>query len=350
MTNLAIIGLGYWGPNFARIVSEHIGANLLWCCDLSKESLKEIGSRYKNLKTTTNVDDVLKDPRVDALIIAVPAVNHYQITKRALLSGKDVLVEKPLAVNAIEAKDLIKIARVKKLILMVDHIFLFNPAITKVKQLIDNGELGKIFYGHGAYTALGPVRIDVSAMWDLAIHFLYTISYLLGEFPTTISAYGKDYLTKNNVDVAFLNLEFGKKVIFNLKVSWLDPTKTRSLVLVGDRKMVVFDDSQADKVVIFDRGVEQSQLPSGYQFTFRYGDITVPHIQNKEPLKEVVNHFLTSIKTRKQPLVNPIDSVNSVVLLEAAQYSLKNGGRLIKLTLNKKSGVLDYKKRNFSEK
>lgn len=348
MVKLALVGLGYWGPNFARILSEHPQADLVWCCDLSPESLKEIAVKYKNVKTTTKIEDVLQDEGVDALIVAVPAAGHFTVTKKALLAGKDVLVEKPLAISTKEAKALIKIAKAKKLILMVDHIFLFNPGIVKLKQLLDQGELGKIYYGYATYTALGPIRIDVSAMWDLAIHFLYTVSYLLGTYPTGISAFGKAYLTRDNADVGFLNMQFGKKIIFNLKVSWLDPVKTRLLVLVGDRKMVTFDDSQQDKVVIYDRGVSQvsnpGQLPSRYQFTLRYGDVTIPHIPSKEPLKEVVEHFLASLGSRKEPLVNPIDSVNSVILLEAAQHSLKHQGKFVSLSLNRGNGLLSYKK------
>lgn len=348
MLNIAIVGLGYWGPNFARIIEESENASLTWCCDLSRESLLKIKSRYKNSLVTTNLDDVLNDKRVDAVIVAVPAIRHYEVVKKVLLAGKDVLVEKPLSTSVSEAQELVKLAKTNQRILMVDHIFLFNPGVRKVKELIDKGELGKIFYGHGTYTALGPIRIDVSAMWDLSIHFIYTICYLLNEYPKSISAFGRGFLVEKNADVAFLNLEFGKKTIFNLKVSWLDPVKTRSLVIVGDKKMVVFDDALADKICLFDRGVDYgvrngSLPPEGYQFMFRYGDIVLPHIPTNEPLREVFDDFINSVKSRKESVVSVLDAVNTITLLEAAGHSLKNSGKPIYFTSNKRTGLLSYK-------
>lgn len=346
MINVALVGLGYWGPNFARIIRTSRKANLTWCCDLSKESLIKIECQYKDVKITTNILDVLKDETVNAVIVAVPATNHYEVTKKILLAGKHVLVEKPLATTAHHARDLIRIAKAKNKILMVDHIFLFNPGIQKIKELINERELGKVFYGHGTYTALGPIRIDVSAMWDLAVHFIYTICYLLGEYPTSVSAFGRGFLVKGNADVAFLNLEFGEKFIFNLKVSWLDPVKTRSLVIVGNKKMIVFDDTQINKIALFDSGVDFHErkkfLPEGYKFMFRYGDLVFPHIPGNEPLMEVLENFIYSIKHRKQPLVRPLDSVNAVVIMEAAEYSLKHKGAKVNLSLGK-NGFLSLK-------
>lgn len=348
MLNLAIVGLGYWGPNFARVIEESSKANLLWCCDLSRDSLLRIRSKNQNVKITTNLNDVLNDKTVDAVIVAVPAKSHYKVAKKAFLAGKDVLIEKPLATSTQHAQELASIAKINNRILMVDHIFLFNPAIQEVKKLIDKGELGKVFYGHGTYTALGPIRIDVSAMWDLSVHFIYTISYLLGEYPTLVSAFGKGFLVRKNADVAFLNLEFGKKFIFNLKVSWLDPVKTRSLVIVGDKKMVVFDDTQGNKLALFDRGVDYAgsgkSLPKGYQFILRYGDIIFPYIRNSEPLKEVLENFLYSIEHRKEPLIKVSDAVNAVVVMEAAEHSLKYEGMRVKLKRSSKTDLLLFEK------
>lgn len=344
MKSVALIGYGYWGPNFARIINESNDADLTWCCDTSEESLLKIKNRFPYIKTTTRLEDVLEDKDVSAVVIVVPAKYHYEIAKKALLAGKDVLVEKPMTSVLTQAKDLMNIAKKKNKILMTDHIFLFNQAVAKIKRMIKGKELGKIYYGHGAYTALGPIRIDVSAMWDLSIHFLYTFSYLLGRLPTSISAIGRAYLMPNNPDVAFLNLEYGKDTVFNLKVSWIDPAKNRSLVLVGDKKMVVFDDNQTDKITVFDRGVlweKQKSIPN--RFTFRYGDITLPHISNKEPLLEAFNEFIRSVKSRRQPSITMEDAVNIVAILEAAQHSLNNSGKTIPLKMDKKTGLLTYK-------
>ena len=347
MINIGLVGLGYWGPNFIRIIDES-GANLLWCCDISKKNLQKVKSKNKNLQTTTNIEDILNDKKVNAVVVAVPAVNHYEVTKKLILSGKDVLVEKPLASTGKEAKELVKLANVKKRILMVDHIFLFNPAIQKIREYVVSGELGEIFYGHGTYTALGPVRIDVSAMWDLAIHFIYTIVYLLDKNPTSVSAFGRGFLDSKNADVAFLNLEFPGKCIFNLKVSWLDPVKTRSLVLVGDKKMVIFDDTRASKVSLLDRGVnynlKESSFPEGYRFILREGDIVLPHVRSVEPLKEVFEDFLRSIQNKKNPLVNPVDAINAITILEAAEYSLKNNGIKVYLKNSNQTNLLRFKR------
>lgn len=348
MINVAIIGLGYWGPNFARVINESGQGKLVWCCDLAKKNLLTLKAQYKNSQITTNFRDVLQDKTVDAVVVAVPAAEHYKIAKQALLAEKDVLVEKPLAVSQEEAKGLIKLSKSTKRILMVDHIFLFNPAIRKIKELIDKNYLEKIFYGHGTYTALGPIRIDVSAMWDLSIHFLYTICYLLGEYPISISAFGRGFLVPKNADVAFLNLEFGKKTIFNLKVSWLALVKTRSLVLVGDEKMVIFDDTRVDKVTLLDRGVnygtQKTTLPERYRFIFRYGDVVLPYIPEKEPLKGVFDNFLISIKTRTPSFVNLLDAVNVITILEAAEYSLRHKGVKVDLRNNKRTGILSFRK------
>lgn len=348
MVSIGLVGLGYWGPNFARIISEHTNANLLWCCDLSKKSLEEIKLKYKDVKTTTDIDVILNDPEVDAVIIAVPAKLHFEITKKALLAGKDVLVEKPLASSRKDAEELVKLANFKKKVLLVDHIFLYNPAIQKIKQYVKNGHLGNIFYGHGTYTALGPIRIDVSAMWDLAIHFIYTIVYLLGKNPVSICAFGRGFLDSKNADVAFINLEFPGKCIFNLKVSWLDPVKTRSLVLVGDKKMVIFDDTQASQVSLLDRGVnynfKKGSIPEEYRFILRDGDIVLPHIQSGEPLKEVFEDFLRSIQNNKSPLVDPVDAINAITILEAAEYSLKNEGLRVDLKNSKRTNLLGFKR------
>lgn len=356
MLKLAIIGTGYWGPNFAKLIVENPNTQLHWCCDISKDNLEKFRKKYKDskyLKTTYNIDDVLKDESIDAVVVTVPADQHYSVSKAVLLSDKHLLVEKPLTTNTKQAKELVKIAKERDLVLLVDHIYLFNPAIRKVRELINNKDLGSIYYSHGDYTALGPIRVDVSAMTDLAIHFIYTICYLLDSKPTSISAYGKSILTPDNTDVAFINLEFGKKAIFNLRVSWLDPIKTRSLILVGNKKMVSFDDTKPDKVVIFDRAVDASKtrkskdssMPSSYQFTFRYGDVVVPYIPNKQPLSMVLDNFINSVTKKEKPLVNSVDAVNMVTLLDAAEHSLKNEGRKINLATNKKTGFISYRKK-----
>lgn len=344
MKNVALVGYGYWGPNFARVIAASSQANLTWCCDISNDNLLAVKNRYPNVKTTTQLNDVLQDKDVECIIIVVPAKEHYKIAKQSLLAGKDVLIEKPMTATLDEAKELMEIALKYKRILMSDHIFLFNPAIRMIKKMLKDDTLGKIYYGHGTYTALGPIRIDVSAMWDLSIHFIYTFCYLLDSYPTAISAVGRSYLTPNNPDVAFLNVEFGKNVIFNLKVSWIDPARNRSLILVGDKKMVVFDDSQTDKIAVYDRGVlwaKQKSTPS--RFIFHYGDIVLPHLDSAEPLAEAFNEFIKCVDLRQEPYVTLKEAVNVVGILEAAQYSLGNSGIVVPLKYNKRNGLVSFK-------
>lgn len=343
--NIAIVGIGQWGPNFARIVHEHDKANLTYCCDLSTDRLHAIKKLYPYVKITINIDDILQDNSLDAVIIAVPATQHFEVTKRALSAGKDVLVEKPLTSSIKHALKLTELAKKMHKALMVDHTFIFNPGIQKIKELLRRGAIGKVHYGYGDYTALGPIRSDVSALWDLSTHFLYTITHLLDKQPTAITASGRAFLNPQIDDVAFITLEFDDNSLFNLRVSWADPVKTRTLVLVGNKKMVSFDDTQSDgKVRLFDRGIEKNNDSSFLKhfFTLRYGDITIPHISNKEPLKEVFDEFLRLTNKIKNPLVSLQDAANLVILLEAAQTSLKRDSKKIKLILNKRTGFLSF--------
>lgn len=343
--NVAIVGLGQWGPNFARVVHEHEVANLVWCCDLQENRLKTIKRFYPYIKPTSKISDVLNDPTTESVIVAVPATIHFEVAKKILEAGKNVLVEKPLTSSIKHAMKLAELASKKGKVLMVDHTFIFNPAIQKIKQLIKSGKLGKIHYGYGDYTALGPIRSDVSALWDLSTHFMYTITHLLDRYPTAITAAGRAFLNPKIDDVAFITLEFNDNTLFNLRVSWADPIKTRTFVLVGDKKMVTFDDNQTDgKIKLFDRGIEKNGENSFLKhfFTLRYGDVTIPHITNKEPLKAVFDEFL-KLTTYKNtiPLVSPLDGVNLVTLLEAAQKSLKRNSKKIKLSVDK-TGYLTF--------
>lgn len=350
LIKIGIVGLGHWGPNLARIVNESTEANLYYCCDLSRKRLSYIKGIYPRTKITTNFDDLLKDVDLNAIIIATPASLHYKLAKKTLLAEKDVLVEKPLTLSKEEAIELVKIAKKNKRVLMVDHTFIFNPAIEKIKDLIDKKEIGKIHYGYGDYTAFGPIRSDVSALWDLSTHFLYTIPYLFSKPINSIAVSGKAFLSKKFVDVAFINLEFSDKTIFNFRVSWADPIKTRSFVIVGDKKMVKFEDTSIDgRVVIYDRGIKSKQIGDNssflkHFFVLRYGDIVLPHIPNDEPLKIVFKNFLYSLKNRTPTLISNEDAINLVTLLEAAQHSLNKGGLKVTIFYNPKTKMIDYKR------
>lgn len=331
--NLGIIGLGYWGPNFARIISELDDVNLLWCCDVNRVSLSKFLRLYPNVQTSTNLDALLNDKALDAVIIVTPAQDHFDIGKKFLLKGKDILLEKPLTDKLETAKKLVQLAKDKERVLMVDHTFIFNSAVKKLKQLIDEGDLGKIYYLYGNYNALGPIRRDVSAMWDLP-HFIYMVNFLLGKTPLWVQAAGKDYLQKGMEDVVFLTFEYPDDVLFNLNCSWIDPVKIRKLVVVGERKMVVFDDMEPEeKIKIFDKGVKISDDSNfaNLQLLIRESDTLIPKLQLREPLKELVLKFVDSIKARQNNLSNSLDGLNLVRVLHFAQLSLRKKGERIKI-------------------
>src|SRR5258708_1457456 len=298
--NIGLIGLGYWGPNFVRAAFENENINLAYCCDIDKKSLAKIGRRYPSVKLITDYKEMLADTSIDGVIIVTPPGTHHKIVKDCLLAGKDVLVEKPITLKSSDAEELVSIAKKEKRILMVDHIFQFNQGIRKLKEIMQKKKLGKIFYLSASYTALGPVRPDVNSLWDLGPHFFYTIAYLLDSKPVWVKAIGESYLKKGSQDVAYITLGFPKKVLANIHVSWLFPHKVRNLVVVGNKKMAVFDDMVNDqKLKIYDRGAfydkNNSEFPAMLKVPYREGDLISPRIVAKEPLGEVLSTFVDAI-------------------------------------------------------
>lgn len=325
--NFALVGVGYWGPNYARILSELDTTVLLWCCDTNKEALLRMKKLYPAIKTTTQLKDIVNDPKVDCVIVVTPAQTHHQTVKIVLESGKHVLVEKPLTTTVKDAQELVALSKKRKKVLAVDHTFKLNSGIKKLKEIIDNGELGKIYYMYGLYNALGPIRKDVSAMWDLSPHFIYTANYLLDSKPISVLARGRDLLIKGMDDVVFLTFEYENGVLFNLHSSWLDPLKVRQLVVIGSNKMAVFDDvSQDAKLKIYDKSAVVDGNPNFAKLNviLRVGDMIVPKLENKEPLKEVVLDFIKSVDENRKPFSPAEEGLEIVMILSAAQKSLKD--------------------------
>lgn len=328
----ALIGVGYWGPNYARILSELDDVTLLWCCDKNRNALSKMQKLYPNIKITKKISDILKDKQVNCVIIVTPAQTHYQIVKEAINAGKHVLVEKPLTTSIADGEDLVALSHQKNRVLAVDHTFKFNPGIRKLKEIIDKGELGKIYYMYGLYNALGPIRKDVSAMWDLSPHFIYTANYLLNSKPVSVLGRGRDLLITGMEDVVFLTFEYGNGVLFNLHSSWLDPLKVRQLVIIGSKKMAVFDDVSSDaKLKIYDKSAQIEADPNFAKLDviLRVGDMIVPKLEEKEPLKEVVLDFVKSIQENKKPFASSEEGLDTVVALIAAQKSLENNGEVV---------------------
>lgn len=334
MVNVGVIGCGYWGPNLVRNFVELPEATLLVCCDPREERLRFIQQRYPALDVTTDHRELLARRDLDAVIIATPIATHFPLVKEALLADKHVLVEKPLVLEAAHGEELVRIARERSRVLMVGHTFEYNPAVNKLKDILDDGELGDVYYVYSHRVNLGQVRGDVNALWNLAPHDISILIYLLGAFPTKVACRGKCYLQAGIEDVAFLVMEFPNGEMAHIHVSWLDPSKLRKMTLVGSKKMVVYDDMDSEaKIRIYDKGVSQISGGAGtgevygeFHVRLRAGDIFIPKIEMSEPLKNECLHFVSSIENGTQPRSDGESGLRVVKILEAAQQSLRNGG------------------------
>jgi len=272
---------------------------------------------------------VLRDPAIDAVYLATPVSTHYRLSKEALLAGKHVLVEKPIATTADEAEELAALSRARGLVLMVGHTFVFSPPVRKVKELIDGGTVGPIHYIDTSRVNLGLFQKDVSVLWDLAPHDVSIIMYWLDEAPLNVSARGRSYHDDNLEDVAFLTLEFPSGVLAHIQVSWLAPTKLRRTSVVGRNRMVVYDDLEpVEKVKVFDRGVERQPTTFGeFQLTYRSGDILSPALDPAEPLRIEVQHFVECALAGREPITGARAAADVVRVIQAAERSLRNAGR-----------------------
>ncbi|MFA5794341.1 MAG: Gfo/Idh/MocA family oxidoreductase [Candidatus Brocadiia bacterium] len=329
MINIAVIGSGDWGKNLVRNFSQLENAHLKTVCDTDEKRLQNVRSAYPGVSTTTKLAEVLDDKDISAVVIASPAVMHYQMVEAALLKGKHTYVEKPFTLKSAEAQKLVNLARDKKLVLMVGHLLKYHPAVTYLKNLIDSGDIGEVYYLYSQRLNLGKVRADENAMWSFAPHDLAVINYLLGETPVSVSARGEAYLQKNIDDVVFMTLGFKSKKIAHIHISWLDPHKVRRLTIVGSKKMVVFDDTEAtDKIKIYDKGAskETKYETYGEYISLRFGDIIIPHLKLTEPLNVLCKHFIDCVTNNKVPLTDGQDGLEVVKILESAQQSLDKDG------------------------
>ncbi len=329
MLNIAVIGYGYWGPNLVRNFASFTDVTIKTVCDTDEDALRRLHSRYPNIEVTTDSDDIFRDESINAVVIALPAELHGEYAKQALISGKHVFVEKPLALTVSEAEDIHQLATQTGQILMVGHLLLYHPAVEKLKQLIDIGELGPIYYLYAQRLNLGLVRTRENALWSLAPHDVSIMLYLLDENPQSVSATGASYLQESIEDTVFVHMKFSEKKMAHVHVSWLDPQRVRKITVVGSKKMAVFDDVEPiEKIKIFDRTVEPPASYSNYgdALSIRFGDIYIPHVEMNEPLRLECRHFIDCIVNGKQPLTNSEQGLKVVRVLDAAHRSLKDGG------------------------
>jgi len=334
LSNIAIVGLGNWGQHLARILYQL--ESLVKCCDLDEKKLAKFKKQFHGIEFTNSFDEVINDNKTDGIIIASPAVFHHELAKKALLKGKPVFIEKPMTLNSKDGEELVRIAQKQGLPLMVGHLLKYHPAIIKIKELIDKGDLGDIYYLYSQRVNLGTIRKDENALWSFAPHDISVALYLLGDDIESVSARGECYLQSGIEDVVFLNIRYKNKLMVNIQISWLDPYKERKFTIVGSKKMVAFDDMQStEKVKIYDKGVSREPGYESYgdSLSLRFGDINIPKIDMAEPLKLECKHFIDCIENKKMPHTDGNEGVKVVKILEKAQESLKKNGVPVTVSL-----------------
>jgi predicted dehydrogenase len=329
---VAQIGCGYWGPNLLRNFSSLPGCHVKYAVDASAERRAFVERNFSRTLAVEDIDVVLDDPEVIAVVVATPAATHFELALRALEAGKHVLVEKPLATTVAEVDVLARCAGSRGLVVMAGHTFIYNAAVLYVKRLIDAGELGDIRYVYSQRLNLGRIRSDIDALWNFAPHDIAIIQHWLDDQePTGVLRQGMDYIQPGVEDVVFLNLVYPNKVIANVHVSWLDPQKVRKMTIVGSRKMVVYDDVADDKIAIYDKGIDRKAVvgehmdfdqPMRVDFSYRSGDILLPQVKFVEPLRVEAEHFLECIRTGKEPATGIAHARAVVSILERANVML----------------------------
>lgn len=331
MLKIGVIGCGYWGPNLIRNFSNLKTSKVLCCADLNEERLNHMKQLYPGLRTTTNFRDIVADPEIDAVVIATPVSSHYPVGKEALEAGKHVFVEKPLAKSIDEGKQLVDLARRKERILMVGHTFVYTAAVNKIRDLIWDGELGDIHYLATSRVNLGIFQSDINVVWDLAPHDVSIMNYVLNARPISVSAIGQSYIRPGIEDVAFLLLRYPQSTIANIHVSWLNPNKIRSTTVVGSKKMLVYDDiSSLEKIRIYDKGVTVTphyDTFGEFHLSYRYGDISIPRLDDSEPLKIECQHFVDCIEKGAAPRSGGAHGLEVLLALDAADRSMREHGK-----------------------
>lgn len=333
---LAVIGCGYWGINYVRVLTEVHDVDLVAICEPRAERLREVSARFPGAVPVSELDDLLARDDIDAVVVATSATTHDTVARRCLEAGLHVLVEKPIATRAVDGDQLVRIADERGVVLMVGHTFLYNPAVQQLKAYVDDGSLGRIYYLYARRTNLGPVRHDVNALWDLAPHDVSIFNHLLGAAPEWVSATGAGLLRSDLEDVGFVTLGYPGGIVGNIHVSWIDPNKVRELVVVGSSRRVVFDDiSATEPIRIFEKGVrrddDSDEAAAGFPLQIRDGDIVSPKIVPSEPLKNQVRHFLDCVRSGSRPLTPGEDGVVVVEVMEAIARSLTQRGAPVAL-------------------
>jgi predicted dehydrogenase len=333
VVKFGVVGYGYWGPNVVRNLDQLDGSEVVAVCDKSPAARKRIHKTYPHIKTVAETAELMSSTEIDAIAIVTPVWTHYELTKAALENGKHVFVEKPFTSDSAQAEELINLAAKKNLKIMVDHTFLFTGAVKKIGQLLEEGTLGKIYYYDSTRVNLGLFQHDVNVIWDLAPHDLSIIDHLIKETPEAVSATGQTHLNGHE-DVAFITVYFPNKIIAHINVNWLSPVKVRTTLIGGEKKMLVWNDLEADeKIKIYDKGVHITSREGLYNLlvNYRSGDMWAPQLEQIEALKQELAYFVDCISNDRTPFNDGVAGLRVVKLLEAANQSVQKRGALVYL-------------------
>jgi predicted dehydrogenase len=333
--NVGVIGYGYWGPNLVRNLFEVEETQVTAVSDMRQDRLDLVKSRYPSVEVSTNYEDLLNNPKIDAIAIATPVHTHFELGLQALQAGKHVLVEKPMASSSEEAMRLIDEAEKRKLTLMVDHTFVYTGAVRKIKAIADSGKLGDILYYDSTRVNLGLFQRDVDVIWDLAVHDLAIMDYILPSSPVAVAATGINHVFRGNENLAYITMFFEENLIAHVNVNWLSPVKVRRTLVGGSKQMIVYDDMEpSEKVKVYDKGITVSDAPDSLYKAlvgYRSGDMFAPQLDVSEALKVEIRHFAECVQTGTEPITGGQTGLRIVRILESASLSMKQRGKLIHL-------------------
>lgn len=345
MVRIGVIGYGYWGPNLVRNFAETEDAEVVAIADFNLERIAQAKKRYPAVTVTPDPHELIGMTDVDAVVIATPVSTHFDLALRALRAGKHILVEKPVTTTTADALRLVEEADARELVLGVDHTFLYTPAVQKIRELRENGDLGEIYYYDSVRVNLGLFQRDVNVIWDLAVHDLSIMDYLLPESPCAVSATGVSHVSRRGENIAYLTLFFPSNLIAHIHVNWLAPVKVRQTLIGGSLKMVVYDDIEAsEKVKVYDKGISLQSDPDDYQsrISYRSGDVWIPHLAAREALNTEATEFVRCIMTGGTPTSDGQTGMRIVSMLEAAERSMKEQGRPVDIPAAKSRQERQY--------
>ncbi len=333
--NVAVVGCGYWGPNLIRNFSALPDCKVRYVCDKDEKRLAHMKQLYPAVEPTKDFEKVVSDREVDAVVVATPVHLHHELAKKALQGGKHTFVEKPMTQTSEQANELVQIAAKKKLTLMVGHTFIYSAPVRRIKEIVRSGDVGEVQYISSRRLNLGLFQKDINVAWDLAPHDISIILYFLGKPPISVNCQGKAHINPDIEDVTNMSLDFPNGGFATIHSSWLDPNKIREMIIVGSKRMIVYDDNEPlEKIKIYDKRVEAPphyDTFAEFTYSYHYGDAYIPYIKQTEPLKVETQHFLDCIRAGKTPESSGLDGLRVIQILEASSRSLKNGGARVEI-------------------